>query len=115
MATPIGDVEETQLGDFIPDTSVDSLIDSVAKEEERGDAPKESLDEALVAALACLSKRDVEVLRMRLGIGMRRHTLEEIGKQFDLTRERIRQIQVKALRKLRHPSRSEALRYFYED
>jgi RNA polymerase primary sigma factor len=104
METPIGDDEDSHLGDFIEDTQVDSPIDS---------ATMESLRETTHAVLAGLTPREAKVLRMRFGIDMNTdHTLEEVGKQFDVTRERIRQIEAKALRKLRHPSRSEQLRSF---
>jgi len=104
METPIGDDEDSHLGDFIEDTAVDSPIDS---------ATMESLRETTHAVLAGLTPREAKVLRMRFGIDMNTdHTLEEVGKQFDVTRERIRQIEAKALRKLRHPSRSEQLRSF---
>jgi RNA polymerase primary sigma factor len=107
METPIGDDEDSHLGDFIEDTSVDSPIDS---------ATMESLRETTHAVLAGLTPREAKVLRMRFGIDMNTdHTLEEVGKQFDVTRERIRQIEAKALRKLRHPSRSEQLRSFLMD
>ena len=107
METPIGDDEDSHLGDFIEDTSVESPIDS---------ATTESLRETTHAVLAGLTPREAKVLRMRFGIDMKTdHTLEEVGKQFDVTRERIRQIEAKALRKLRHPSRSEQLRSFLED
>src|SRR5487761_1071557 len=104
METPIGDDEDSHLGDFIEDTSVSSPIDS---------ATTESLRETTHSVLAQLTPREAKVLRMRFGIDMNTdHTLEEVGKQFDVTRERIRQIEAKALRKLRHPSRSEQLRSF---
>jgi RNA polymerase primary sigma factor len=107
METPIGDDEDSHLGDFIEDTTVDSPIDS---------ATMESLRETTHAVLAGLTPREAKVLRMRFGIDMNTdHTLEEVGKQFDVTRERIRQIEAKALRKLRHPSRSEQLRSFLMD
>jgi RNA polymerase primary sigma factor len=107
METPIGDDEDSHLGDFIEDTSVESPIDS---------ATTESLRESTHSVLAGLTPREAKVLRMRFGIDMTTdHTLEEVGKQFDVTRERIRQIEAKALRKLRHPSRSEQLRSFLED
>jgi RNA polymerase primary sigma factor len=107
METPIGDDEDSHLGDFIEDTSVESPIDS---------ATMESLRETTHSVLAGLTPREAKVLRMRFGIDMTTdHTLEEVGKQFDVTRERIRQIEAKALRKLRHPSRSEQLRSFLED
>ena len=104
METPIGDDEDSHLGDFIEDTSVASPVDQ---------ATMESLRETTHAVLAQLTPREAKVLRMRFGIDMNTdHTLEEVGKQFDVTRERIRQIEAKALRKLRHPSRSEQLRSF---
>ena len=95
METPIGDDEDSHLGDFIEDTSVASPIDQ---------ATMESLRETTHSVLAQLTPREAKVLRMRFGIDMNTdHTLEEVGKQFDVTRERIRQIEAKALRKLRHP------------
>ena len=104
METPIGDDEDSHLGDFIEDTSVASPIDQ---------ATAESLRETTHAVLSQLTPREAKVLRMRFGIDLNTdHTLEEVGKQFDVTRERIRQIEAKALRKLRHPSRSEQLRSF---
>ena len=104
METPIGDDEDSHLGDFIEDASVHSPIDS---------ATSEGLKETTHAVLAGLTPREAKVLRMRFGIDMNTdHTLEEVGKQFDVTRERIRQIEAKALRKLRHPSRSDQLRSF---
>jgi len=107
METPIGDDEDSHLGDFIEDTSVASPVDQ---------ATMESLRETTHAVLAQLTPREAKVLRMRFGIDMNTdHTLEEVGKQFDVTRERIRQIEAKALRKLRHPSRSEQLRSFLMD
>ena len=107
METPIGDDEDSHLGDFIEDQSVASPIDQ---------ATMESLRETTHAVLAQLTPREAKVLRMRFGIDMNTdHTLEEVGKQFDVTRERIRQIEAKALRKLRHPSRSEQLRSFLVD
>ena len=106
METPIGDDEDSHLGDFIEDTSVASPVDQ---------ATMESLRETTHAVLAQLTPREAKVLRMRFGIDMNTdHTLEEVGKQFDVTRERIRQIEAKALRKLRHPSRSEQLRSFLD-
>jgi len=106
METPIGDDEDSHLGDFIEDTSIDSPVDSAAGA---------GLKEATQYVLAGLTPREAKVLRMRFGIDMNTdHTLEEVGKQFDVTRERIRQIEAKALRKLRHPSRSEQLRSFLE-
>jgi RNA polymerase primary sigma factor len=107
METPIGDDEDSHLGDFIEDTSVATPIEQ---------ATNESLLETTHAVLAQLTPREAKVLRMRFGIDMNTdHTLEEVGKQFDVTRERIRQIEAKALRKLRHPSRSEQLRSFLMD
>jgi RNA polymerase primary sigma factor len=107
METPIGDDEDSHLGDFIEDQSVASPIDQ---------ATMESLRETTHAVLAQLTPREAKVLRMRFGIDLNTdHTLEEVGKQFDVTRERIRQIEAKALRKLRHPSRSEQLRSFLMD
>jgi len=104
METPIGDDEDSHLGDFIEDASVLSPVDS---------ATGEGLKETTHAVLAGLTPREAKVLRMRFGIDMNTdHTLEEVGKQFDVTRERIRQIEAKALRKLRHPTRSEQLRSF---
>jgi RNA polymerase primary sigma factor len=106
METPIGDDEDSHLGDFIEDQNIDSPIDS---------ASMEGLKEATQYVLAGLTPREAKVLRMRFGIDMNTdHTLEEVGKQFDVTRERIRQIEAKALRKLRHPTRSEPLRSFLE-
>jgi len=107
METPIGDDEDSHLGDFIEDSTIESPVDS---------ATSEGLQEATGSVLAGLTAREAKVLRMRFGIGMNTdHTLEEVGKQFDVTRERIRQIEAKALRKLRHPSRSEHLRSFLDD
>ncbi len=104
METPIGDDEDSHLGDFIEDTSAESPLDS---------ATSESLRETVHGVLGQLTPREAKVLRMRFGIDLTTdHTLEEVGKQFDVTRERIRQIEAKALRKLRHPSRSEQLRSF---
>jgi RNA polymerase primary sigma factor len=107
METPIGDDEDSHLGDFIEDVTVGSPIDL---------ATGEGLREATREVLAGLTAREAKVLRMRFGIDMNTdHTLEEVGKQFDVTRERIRQIEAKALRKLRHPSRSEHLRSFLDE
>ena len=106
METPIGDDEDSHLGDFIEDTTILSPVDS---------ATVEGLREATQNVLATLTPREAKVLRMRFGIEMNTdHTLEDVGKQFDVTRERIRQIEAKSLRKLRHPSRSESLRSFIE-
>jgi len=107
METPIGDDEDSHLGDFIEDGTVDSPIDS---------ATDQSLRDATTDVLGSLTAREAKVLRMRFGIEMNTdHTLEEVGKQFDVTRERIRQIEAKALRKLRHPSRSDHLRSFLDE
>ena len=106
METPIGDDEDSHLGDFIEDMTILSPVDS---------ATSEGLREATQNVLATLTPREAKVLRMRFGIEMNTdHTLEDVGKQFDVTRERIRQIEAKSLRKLRHPSRSESLRSFIE-
>ena len=107
METPIGDDEDSHLGDFIEDTTLELPLDS---------ATATSLKFATKDVLAGLTPREAKVLRMRFGIDMNTdHTLEEVGKQFDVTRERIRQIEAKALRKLRHPSRSETLRSFLDE
>jgi len=107
METPIGDDEDSHLGDFIEDTTLELPLDS---------ATATSLKVATKDVLAGLTPREAKVLRMRFGIDMNTdHTLEEVGKQFDVTRERIRQIEAKALRKLRHPSRSETLRSFLDE
>ena len=107
METPIGDDEDSHLGDFIEDLNVHSPIDA---------ATGQGLTEATRDVLAGLTARESKVLRMRFGIDMNTdHTLEEVGKQFDVTRERIRQIEAKALRKLRHPSRSDYLRSFLDE
>lgn len=107
METPIGDDEDSHLGDFIEDGNITSPIDL---------ATSEGLKEATREVLENLTEREAKVLKMRFGIDMPTdHTLEEVGKQFDVTRERIRQIEAKALRKLRHPSRSEHLRSFLEN
>ncbi|MGY3228845.1 RNA polymerase primary sigma factor [Luteibacter sp. HA06] len=106
METPIGDDEDSHLGDFIEDTNASSPVES---------ATETGLMETVRDVLAGLTPREAKVLRMRFGIDMNTdHTLEEVGKQFDVTRERIRQIEAKALRKLRHPSRSETLRSFLD-
>jgi RNA polymerase primary sigma factor len=106
MGTPIGDDEDSSLGDFIEDANAVSPVDS---------ATIESLRESTQEVLAGLTAREAKVIRMRFGINMNTdHTLEEVGKQFDVTRERIRQIEAKALRKLRHPSRTEHLRSFID-
>ena len=106
METPIGDDEDSHLGDFIEDGSGELPVDS---------ATSENLKDATHEVLAGLTAREAKVLRMRFGIDMNTdHTLEEVGKQFDVTRERIRQIEAKALRKLRHPSRSEQLKSFLD-
>ncbi|WP_286720195.1 RNA polymerase sigma factor RpoD, partial [Thalassolituus sp. UBA2009] len=107
METPIGDDEDSHLGDFIEDTHSESPLDV---------ATSDGLTEATRSVLAGLTAREAKVLRMRFGIDMNTdHTLEEVGKQFDVTRERIRQIEAKALRKLRHPSRSDHLRSFIDE
>ncbi|HEX4895998.1 MAG TPA: RNA polymerase sigma factor RpoD, partial [Solimonas sp.] len=107
METPIGDDEDSHLGDFIEDTAAVSPLES---------ATSQSLAEATHQILASLTPREAKVLRMRFGIDMTTdHTLEEVGKQFDVTRERIRQIEAKALRKLRHPSRANYLRSFLDE
>lgn len=107
METPIGDDEDSHLGDFIEDINTISPIDA---------ATNFGLSEAVQKVLGSLTPREAKVLRMRFGINMNTdHTLEEVGKQFDVTRERIRQIEAKALRKLRHPSRAEQLRSFLEE
>ncbi|MBE1287614.1 MAG: RNA polymerase sigma factor RpoD [Alteromonadaceae bacterium] len=107
METPIGDDEDSHLGDFIEDTTITQPLDN---------ATNGSLKNATQEVLAGLTQREAKVLRMRFGIDMNTdHTLEEVGKQFDVTRERIRQIEAKALRKLRHPSRSEPLKSFLDE
>ena len=107
METPIGDDEDSHLGDFIEDSNITSPVDA---------ATSEGLKEATREVLENLTEREAKVLKMRFGIDMPTdHTLEEVGKQLDVTRERIRQIEAKALRKLRHPSRSEHLRSFLEN
>ena len=107
METPIGDDEDSHLGDFIEDVAITSPVES---------ATSQGLMEATKSVLAGLTAREAKVLRMRFGIEMNTdHTLEEVGKQFDVTRERIRQIEAKALRKLRHPSRSDHLRGFLDE
>jgi len=107
METPIGDDEDSHLGDFIEDNTTLAPMDA---------AVYASLRDATSEVLESLTPREAKVLRMRFGIEMNTdHTLEEVGKQFDVTRERIRQIEAKALRKLRHPTRSERLRSFLEN
>ncbi|MDO8861087.1 RNA polymerase sigma factor RpoD [Haliea sp. E1-2-M8] len=107
METPIGDDEDSHLGDFIEDATISSPIEA---------ATGQGLQEATTEVLAGLTAREAKVLRMRFGIDMNTdHTLEEVGKQFDVTRERIRQIEAKALRKLRHPTRSDYLRSFLDE
>ena len=107
METPIGDDEDSHLGDFIEDSTISSPVDA---------ATGQGLQEATKEVLAGLTAREAKVLRMRFGIDMNTdHTLEEVGKQFDVTRERIRQIEAKALRKLRHPTRSDYLRSFLDE
>ena len=107
METPVGDDEDSHIGDFVEDSTI-SLPSDIATQD--------GLKELIGNALGGLTAREAKVLRMRFGIGMNTdHTLEEVGKQFDVTRERIRQIEAKALRKLRHPSRSEHLRSFLDE
>ena len=107
METPIGDDEDSHLGDFIEDGNAQSPVDT---------ATSSGLREATTDILEGLTAREAKVLRMRFGIDMNTdHTLEEVGKQFDVTRERIRQIEAKALRKLRHPSNSAPLRGFLDE
>jgi RNA polymerase primary sigma factor len=104
METPIGDDGDSHLGDFIKDQTVHSPVDS---------AISEGLKEVTHSVLAGLTPREEKILRMRFGIDMNTdHTLDEVGKQFNVTRERIRQIEAKALRKLRHPTRADQLRSF---
>ena len=106
METPVGDEDDAHLGDFIEDTNAIQPIDA---------AIQSNLREATTRVLASLTPREERILRMRFGIGMNKdHTLEEVGQQFTVTRERIRQIEAKALRKLRHPSRSRVLRSFLD-
>ena len=106
METPIGDDEDSHLGDFIEDANIASPVES---------ATTTGLGGTVTDVLSGLTPREAKVLRMRFGIDMNTdHTLEEVGKQFDVTRERIRQIEAKALRKLRHPTRSEQLRSFLD-
>jgi len=106
METPIGDDEDSHLGDFIEDANISSPVDS---------ATGSGLTGTVQGVLSGLTPREAKVLRMRFGIDMNTdHTLEEVGKQFDVTRERIRQIEAKALRKMRHPTRSEQLRSFLD-
>jgi RNA polymerase primary sigma factor len=106
LETPIGDEEDSHLGDFIEDTNAVLPIDTVIQS---------SLRETTTRVLASLSAREERIVRMRFGIGMNTdHTLEEVGQQFSVTRERIRQIEAKALRKLKHPSRSKVLRSFLD-
>ena len=107
METPIGEDEDSHLGEFLPDTTIGSPVDL---------ATGQGLKEAIQQVLGSLTAREAKVLHMRFGIDMNTdHTLEEVGKQFDVTRERIRQIEAKALRKLRHPNRSEHLRSFLDE
>jgi RNA polymerase primary sigma factor len=105
LETPVGDEEDSHLGDFIEDKSILSPVDS---------AIQNNLRETTTRVLATLTAREERVLRMRFGIGTNEHTLEEVGQQFKVTRERIRQIEAKALRKLQHPSRSRKLRSFLD-
>jgi len=107
LETPIGDEEDSHLGDFIEDNNTIQPIDAVIQS---------NLRETTTRALAFLTPREERIIRMRFGIGMNKdHTLEEVGVQFSVTRERIRQIEAKALRKLRHPSRSRILRTFLDN
>jgi RNA polymerase primary sigma factor len=107
LETPVGDEEDSHLGDFIEDKNAILPIDA---------AIQSNLRETTTRALASLTAREERVLRMRFGIGVNTaHTLEEVGLQFAVTRERIRQIEAKALRKLKHPSRSKILRTFLSD
>ena len=107
LETPIGDEEDSHLGDFIEDKNAVQPIDA---------AIQGNLRETCTRVLASLTAREERVLRMRFGIGMNTdHTLEEVGQQFSVTRERIRQIEAKALRKLKHPSRSRKLRSFLDN
>jgi RNA polymerase primary sigma factor len=106
METPIGDEEDGRLGDLIEDTDTIQPIEAAIQSE---------LRETTTRVLASLTAREERILRMRFGIGMNKdHTLEEVGQQFSVTRERIRQIEAKALRKLKHPSRSRILRSFLD-
>jgi RNA polymerase primary sigma factor len=106
LETPIGDEEDSQLGDFIEDKNAILPLDS---------AIQDNLKDTTTRVLSSLTPREERVLRMRFGIGMNTdHTLEEVGQQFSVTRERIRQIEAKALRKLKHPSRSRKLKSFLE-
>ena len=107
LESPIGEEEDSSLGDFIPDHNTQSPVEAVEQQ---------SLKDQTRKVLATLTPREEKVLRMRLGIGeLSDHTLEEVGQDFDVTRERIRQIEAKALRKLKHPSRSRKLRSFLEN
>ena len=107
LETPIGDEEGSYLGDFIVDTTAILPIDA---------AIQSNLRETTTQTLASLTPREARIIRMRFGIGMNKdHTLEEVGLQFSVTRERIRQIEAKALRKLKHPSRSRILRNFLDN
>ena len=107
METPVGDEEDSHLGDFIEDKNAILPIDAVIQS---------SLRETTTRTLASLTPREERIIRMRFGIGMNKdHTLEEVGRQFSVTRERIRQIEAKALRKLKHPSRSRTLRSFLDN
>jgi RNA polymerase primary sigma factor len=106
LETPVGDEEDTHLGDFIEDKNTVQPLEA---------AIQANLRQSCTAVLSTLSPREERVLRMRFGIGMNTdHTLEEVGQQFNVTRERIRQIEAKALRKLKHPSRSRKLRSFLD-
>ena len=107
MESPVGDDEDSHLGDFIEDENAEKPLDQTIND---------GLSDSTRDILSSLTPREAKVLRMRFGIGMNTdHTLEEVGKQFDVTRERIRQIEAKALRKLRHPSRSSHLKSFLDE
>ena len=107
METPIGDDEDSHLGDFVEDTNTVAPPDATTSN---------NLKNQVSTVLETLTQREAKVLRMRFGIGMNTdHTLEEVGQQFSVTRERIRQIEAKALRKLKHPSRSRKLRSFLDN
>ena len=107
LETPVGDEEDSSLGDFIEDKNAHIPIDA---------AVKSSLRDTTTSILSSLTPREERVLRMRFGIGMNTdHTLEEVGQQFSVTRERIRQIEAKALRKLKHPTRARKLKTFLDE
>ena len=107
LETPVGDEDDTNLGDFLEDEKAILPIDA---------AVRSSLKDTLTEVLSSLTPREERVLRMRFGIGMSQdHTLEEVGQKFNVTRERIRQIEAKALKKLQHPSRAKMIKTFLED